>query len=291
MTNLPNQQNRRLTRRTFLGRASASLVGAGAATAAYGGLIEPHRPVVERVSVRIANLPGAFDGFRIVQLSDLHVQPGFGPDSLRPALDLARGETPDLFAITGDYVNDDAPDPDDHAVACAKALSVLDAPHGVFAVFGNHDYPSPPADPALGPWIRAGIRMLSDAAVPIRRGTDTIHVVGLRSFLKRPVDPAETLRLAPADSVRIVLWHEPDRAEECARAGASLQLSGHTHGGQVVLPFYGPPILPSGGRKYPSGLYSVQGMPLYVTRGVGLLNPRIRLNCPPEVTVLTLRRA
>lgn len=116
-----------------------------------------------------------------------------------------------------------------------------------------------------------------------------MYLVGLRSFLQRPVDPAATLARTPVDSVRIVLWHEPDRAIECAAAGASLQLSGHTHGGQVVLPLIGPPVLPSGGRKYPSGLYQVEEMPLYVTRGVGLLNPRIRWNCPPEVTLITLR--
>jgi predicted MPP superfamily phosphohydrolase len=283
--------SRRPSRRQLLRGLGAGIVGLGAGTVAYSAGFEPFHPVVERVDIPIVGLPRAFEGFRIAQLSDLHVQPGFGADALVPALKLAQAETPDLFAITGDYINDDAPDPDDHMHACARALAGLKAPSGVFATFGNHDYPPPPADPSPLPWAAAGIRTLSDEVVPIHRGSDSIYLVGLRSFTKRPVAPAEILRLAPPRATKIVLWHEPDRAEECALGGAALQLSGHTHGGQVVLPWIGPPLLPAGGRKYPSGLFTVAGMPLYVTRGVGLLNPRLRLNCPPEVTLLTLRRA
>ena len=246
--------------------------------------------VLEHVTVPIADLPPAFDGFRIAQLTDLHVQPGFPRERLRPAIELAMAERPDLIALTGDYVYDKAGHLYQYLEEVAATLSVLKAPYGTFAIFGNHDFPEPPADPPDAPWRAAGIRVLNDAVAEIKRGGTSLFLVGLRSFIKRPVDVAATLRLAPPDAVRIVLWHEPDRAHECAEAGASLQLSGHTHGGQVVLPVLGPPVLPPGGRIYPAGLNRVGEMPLYVSRGVGVLPPRLRLNCPPEVTLLTLAR-
>jgi predicted MPP superfamily phosphohydrolase len=289
MQNTPNAAHP-LTRRRLIRRLGASAVGLGVGTGAYSAFVEPYHPVLEQVTIPIRNLPSAFDGFRLVQLSDLHVQPGFSADNLAPAINLARSQRPDLIVLTGDYINDDAPDPVTHMQSCVQALAVLTATAPVYAIFGNHDYPPPPADPSPTPWAAAGIRTLSDEIALIQRGTAILYLVGLRSFVQRPVTPADILRRTPKDATRLVLWHEPDRAAECAAAGAALQLSGHTHGGQVVIPFVGPPRLPAGGQKYPSGLFHVSGMPLYVTRGVGLLSPRVRLNCPPEVTVITLRR-
>ncbi len=115
-------------------------------------------------------------------------------------------------------------------------------------------------------------------------------MVGLRSSIKRPTAPGPVLARLHDEAFRLLLWHEPDRAGESALAGASLQLSGHTHGGQVVVPGVGPLVLPPQGRKYPAGLFRVGGMPLYVTRGIGMLPPRMRICCPPEITLLTLRR-
>lgn len=264
----------------------------GVPSAAYAAAWEPYHPRVERVDIAIKNLPPAFDGFRIVQLSDLHIQPAFPASRLAPALTLVKNEKPDLMVLTGDYVWDQADHPGNYMKACAEACRSLTdwARHGVFAIFGNHDYPEPPDEPPVHFWHDAGIQTLQDAVVPLTQNGDTIYLAGLRSFIARPVSPADVLAQTPDDSVRIVLWHEPDRAEECARLGASLQLSGHTHGGQIRLPFVGPPLLPHGGRLYPMGLYEVAGMPLYVTRGVGMLMPWMRFCCPPEVTVLTLRQ-
>lgn len=267
------------------------LGGAGGTVLAHGAWIAPNQPVLERVTIRLVDLPPAFDGFTIAQLSDLHVQPAFPPARLRPALLLANRVRPDLIVLTGDYVSRHEGNADAFLRACARACGTLRAPHGVVAVFGNHDFPTPPADPDPAPWRRAGITTLCDEVLTLRRGGNAaIYLIGLRSFLMRPVTPADVLAQAPEKSVRIVLWHEPDRAPEAAAAGASLQLSGHTHGGQIALPFVGPPLLPPGGKRYPSGRFEVNKMPLYVSRGVGMLAPRVRINCPPEVTLLTLRR-
>jgi hypothetical protein len=179
--------------------------------------------------------------------------------------------------------------------ACVAAISagLRDvASAGIFAAFGNHDFRYL-GDPPRSLWEQAGITPLLDEIRPLERsrGGARIWIAGLRSFLMRPVEPAPVLSKAPRGAVRVVLWHEPDRAHDAQRAGGALQLSGHTHGGQVRLPGQqGAFVLPPGGKRYPSGRFDVGGMRLYVTRGVGLLTPMVRLNCPPEVTLLTLRR-
>lgn len=291
MTEAEIQSARRTSRRAFLRRAFWGTGALGGGAAAYGFGIAPYRPVLERVEAPIRDLPDAFEGFTIAHLSDLHVQPRFPAACLAPAIALVNRAKPDMIALTGDYINRYAAEQGRYMARCIDAVAPLRARDGVFAVFGNHDFPYPPADPAREPWERAGIVPLLDEAVPVRRGGAALWLVGYRSFLQRPVWPLHLLGQTPGDAVRIVLWHEPDRAAEIASGGAALQLSGHTHGGQVALPGLGPLVLPAGGRRYPRGLYPVGGMLLYVTRGVGLLPPLIRLNCPPEVTLLTLRRA
>ena len=299
----PKQTKAPLTRREWIKRViKRGLLGAGGGTLAYGAFWEPYHPYLTNITVPIKNLPPAFDGLRIAHLSDLHIQPAFPAERLAPALDLVRKAAPDLVVLTGDYVWGEAPDPDTHMKACADRCGQMTgwARYGVYASFGNHDYPEPPGEPPVQFWHEAGIQTLQDTIIPLTQNGQTIYLAGLPSFTMRPVSPAEVLKNAPDGAVKIVLWHEPDRAEECARAGASLQLSGHTHGGQVRLPFIGAPILPPGGRRYPMGLYQVNSsqingnpaetMPLYVTRGVGMLLPWVRFCCPPEVTVVTLAR-
>lgn len=282
-----------LSRRRFLRRllATGSL---GAAGLVYPVLWEPNHPQVERVTVPIVNLPPAFDGMRIAALSDLHVQPLFPASRLDPALRLVEQERPDMICLLGDYVNYQDTGKAAQMQACAQALSQLRAPLGVFASFGNHDFPIPPADPPRLLWQEAGMTPLADDVAEVSRGGERIFVAGLRSALQRPVAPQDTLGRVPWDATKIVLWHEPDSAALCAASGAHLMLSGHTHGGQVRVPGLGL-RLPAGGRLFPSGLFHIGGPPgttlkLYVTRGVGLLPPMVRINCPPEVTLLTLRR-
>lgn len=292
----------RLTRRQWLQRVLRRGVlgtgGAGLTTLLYAGRVEPFHPRLERADLPVPYLPAALDGLRIAHLSDFHVRgTAFAAERLRPAVDLANRERPDLIALTGDYVNNFAGDPATRGpdmTNCARELGRLRGRLGVFAVFGNHDFQAPPRDnPDRAPWLRAGITPLLDETHVLPINGARLVLVGLRSSLVRPVVPEQFFVTVPRgdDTCRLLLWHEPDRADESARAGASLQLSGHTHGGQVVLPGWGPLALPPQGKKYPAGLFRVEGMPLYVTRGVGMLPPRVRFCCPPEVSLLTLRRA
>jgi hypothetical protein len=246
---------------------------------------------VESITVTLPQLPLAFDGLRAVILGDLHVCPSFPAESLTPALALAKAAKPDLLLLVGDYICDREGDYNADMTACVNALEPLarSARRGAFAVFGNHDFPAPPLDPPQELWESAGITPLLDTIASLRSEKAELEIAGLRSAISRPTDPKALLKSSKAPC--ILLWHEPDRASFAADAGASLMLSGHTHGGQLVLPGVGPLRLPDEGKRYPAGLTYVERMPLYTTRGVGVLPPRMRLNCPPEVTVLTLKRA
>jgi predicted MPP superfamily phosphohydrolase len=281
---------RRLSRRRFLRQLGGGAAATVGGTYVYARWLEPFRPVVERVTITLPFLPPTFDGFRIAHLSDLHIQPAFPAKRLEPVLALLEAEKPDLVALTGDYVYDQIGERDRWTAECVSALRGLKAPQGVFTTFGNHDFPDKIGDPRRDVWEKAGIQPLINETTLVEREGETIHLIGLRSMIMRPVNPFEVISPLPQETTRILLWHEPDDAGRAAAAGASLQLSGHTHGGQVVVPGYGPPRLPIGGQRYPAGLFNVAGMPLYVTRGVGVLPPLVRLNCPPEVTLLTLRR-
>lgn len=273
---------------------SGSTLGGGTAALAAYGKYEAHHPVVESVTISLPTLPLAFDGLRAVVLGDLHVCPSFPAANLAPALALAASAKPDLLLLVGDYVCDREGDYSADMAACVRALEPLakSARLGAFAAFGNHDFPPAPFDPSHELWLDAGMTPLLDAGARVRSEKAALWLVGLRSAISRPSLASVVLGAkALQDAPRIVLWHEPDRAALVAQAGAALMLSGHTHGGQLVLPGVGPLRLPQEGKRYPAGLAYVEGMPLYTTRGVGVLPPRIRLNCPPEVTVLTLRRS
>ena len=273
---------------------SGGLLGGGTAALAAYGKYEAHHPVVESVTISLPTLPLAFDGLRAVVLGDLHVCPSFPAANLTPALALAASAKPDLLLLVGDYVCDREGDYSADMTACVRALEPLarSARLGAFAAFGNHDFPPPPRDPSHELWLDAGITPLLDSGARLHAEKAALWLIGLRSAISRPTHPKVILSALKRESTpQILLWHEPDRAALAAQAGAALMLSGHTHGGQLVVPGVGPLRLPVEGKRYPAGLTYVEDMPLYTTRGVGVLPPRLRLNCPPEVTVLTLNRA
>lgn len=285
----PDQARRKLIAR-YLSRGGATVLGG---LWAYSGLWEPNQPRLETITFRLDNLPPTFDGLRIAFLSDLHLQPSFGPERLAPALDLVQRLAPDLILLGGDYCNETLGNREHWLELCADTLRKLSAPLGVFAVFGNHDYPVPPFDPPRRPWVHAGIVPLHDESAPLSRRGDRIFLVGLRSSLSRGNRSQAVMEKLPPKTTRLILQHEPSFTPQNAAYGGSLQLSGHTHGGQIVLPFFGAPRLPAHSNGFRAGLYRPEGdrMPLYVTRGVGVLPPLLRFNCLPEVTLITLRHA
>jgi predicted MPP superfamily phosphohydrolase len=274
-----------LTRRQFL--------GLGVGTAALGGgaylytrFIEPNQVSIERLSLKIPRLDPAFDGFKIVHISDLHIDEWMTEARLARALAPIHSEKPDVIAMTGDFVyrSDKT-----LSFALPEALLRLAAPEGVFAVLGNHDHWIDP-DYVRRLLKQGGVQELRNSVQTIRRGDAHLQMAGVDDIWEEQDDLERVIDRLDETSVCILLAHEPDFADTSAPTGRfDLQLSGHSHGGQVRLPFLGAPVLPEFGKKYPHGLYQIANMYQYTNRGLGMLPPRVRLFCPPEITVITLR--
>lgn len=255
---------------------------------AHGFRNEFAQPMVERLTLRWPDLPADLHGLRIAQLSDMHAAPWVPLSLLRRGAALALAEKPDLIALTGDFITLHSR-PEHFARQAAEALTRLRAPLGVYASLGNHDYwgSAPAVTRALE---RVGIRMLVNASTHLRIGSADLVVTGLDSAREGQPDLRTALDGTPRQAFRVLLAHEPDVADRAAGFGVHLQLSGHSHGGQIEIPGVKPFWLPRLGKKYPRGLYRVHHMWLYTNRGLGGGFPPLRHNCPPEVTLITLER-
>jgi predicted MPP superfamily phosphohydrolase len=285
-----------LTRRKFL--YTGGLATAGAAVVGGVGLAESDRPQVTRINIPLRGLPNEFDGFSIAQLSDFHYEDHFSVVPIRKGVELVNGLHPDLIVLTGDFVT--VPMGAYHRSAayrfaknsgpCAEILGKLQAPAGKFAVLGNHDGSSDPSY-VVHALHDNGIPVLMNRSLPLERGKARIWLAGIDDVLEGRPDLAAALRPIPAGEVTILLAHEPDFADEVAFAPVHLQLAGHSHGGQIWIPGIGAPWLPQLARKYPRGLYQIGKLILYTNLGLGTIRMPVRINCPPEVTLITLRAA
>ncbi len=254
----------------------------------YAKRIEPAWLDVTQVRLKLPRLGKGFDGFRLVQVSDIHMGNWMNVERFQHAMDLALAESPDLLALTGDFVEYEF-NRKDLIVALDNLSQVFNSMGDVprVGVMGNHDLRTSPSD------IRALLKKhdileLTNAVHTIERGGDRLHIAGVDDLREGRPDLPSVLQALPEDGAAILLSHEPDFADESAATGRfDLQISGHSHGGQVVLPFIGPPYLSYGGRKYYSGLYQVGNMLQYTNRGIGMTAFYYRLNCRPEITVYT----
>lgn len=278
------------TRRQFLRGAAA----AGAiALAGDGVLLEPNRPHLVRQEFFLPRWPERLDGFTIALLSDFHYDPYFSVHPLHAAIPIVNGLRPDLIVLTGDFVS--IPVIGDDAKAafaaepCARLLRQMAAPHGLWAVLGNHDVDTDPEHVTRA--LRAeNIQVLANQSQAIERNGARIWLAGVNDVLNGTADLPLTLRRVPAGEAVILLAHEPDFADEASRFSIDLQLSGHSHGGQIRVPLLPPLYLPKLAKKYVWGTYHVGRLTLYTTAGLGTVGVPMRLNCPPEITLLTLRR-
>jgi hypothetical protein len=277
----------RLTRRRLL-KAAGLTVGAGLAGAAYALRVEPSWTQTVHVRLPVPRLPGAWEGARIVHVSDLHCVPT-PLEHLARAMDTVAALKADLVVATGDFITNRLPETRE---AVAGLFDRLAPPLGVFACLGNHDYglarPAPRAtDLGVAAALSAhGVRVLLNEAVPLVRGGQTLWLAGVEDYWCGRMDPAAAMSRVPARSPAIMLCHNPDAADACAAAGAGAILAGHTHGGQVRLPLIGAILLPVERRDRDQGLRQVDGASLYVNRGLGTVL-RVRFLCRPEITVLT----
>lgn len=276
-------------RRRFLKVFGASTLGTGLAAFGgfqYGTRVEPLRLRLERVEIPCLKLPPSMDGFKIVFMSDFHLYPHTRIEQVIEAVDVANSCKPDLVALGGDYVLSTA----EAIFELAPALAKLNARVGVFSILGNHDHWQGDEIVVQG-LTQSGIPVLRNTGLTIDIGRDQFYLAGTDDGWVRRNDLKSALESRPEGLFTLLLMHEPDFADEASSDGrVAIQLSGHSHGGQVRLPLYGSPFLPPYGRKYDMGLYKVGDMQLYTNVGIGVTAP-IRLNCPPEVTEFTLTRA
>jgi predicted MPP superfamily phosphohydrolase len=267
-----------------LAAALGSLAVAGGALTSYAANVEPHWPEVVRVELPLARLPQGLDGLTIAQISDMHAGHFVGPAKIRRYVEMVNALNPDIVAMTGDMFHSGAVS----AWMCAAELSALQAPLGIYAVLGNHERRVPPEVGEL-PFRRAGLTVLANAAQRIQVDDDALWMVGVDDMIMRRGNLRQALQDVPDAACKVLLVHEPDLADSASQYPIDLQLSGHTHGGQIRVPGLGALLLPVMGRKYPMGLYSVNGMWVYTNRGLGMNRPALRFNCRPEITLFTLR--
>jgi hypothetical protein len=248
----------------------------------------PGDVVVTSVEARIPGLPASFDGYRILHLSDLHANEFNPPARLQERLALARGRQADLVVFTGDLADRQA----GRLAGAAEALGQIGAADGALAVLGNHDH-WVGEDRVAAVLTSSRVRVLPNAHIVVRRGPDALYIAGVSDpSYTRSDDLARAFSGIPAEATVVLLSHAPDIVRKPLARRAALVLAGHTHGGQLVLPWIGPIFVPSRvGRRLASGLHQLDGQWVFVNRGLGEVFPPFRLSCPPEIALITLRAA
>jgi predicted MPP superfamily phosphohydrolase len=275
-------------RELILGAAyAAAAVPVGALL--YGSFIEREKFGVSDVSLRIPNLPADFEGFRILQISDVHRSAFLSQRDLRRVVDAARGARPDLIVHTGDFISSRGDPLDD----CMDQLAGLQAGYGTFGCLGNHEIYAEVEDYATSYAARRGITILRSRNHVIQRGASRLNIAGVdyQNFANKKNYIPGAEKLAVPGAVNVLLSHNPDVFPTAARKGFDAMLAGHTHGGQVRVEilradldfarFYTP---------YVSGVYYENGRVCYVTRGVGSIGVPSRLGAPPEISLVRLTR-
>jgi predicted MPP superfamily phosphohydrolase len=267
-----------VTRRDVLKGLAAAGIGVATGAGSYGYLYERHHIEVTRATLDVSGLPPAHAGLRIGFITDIHRSHTGTHELVARAVELVMAERPDLIVLGGDYVtNQDRR----YMTPAAEALAPLSAPHGVFAVLGNHD------DDRDMPAALAAkhVVTLRDARTRITIDGEPLEIAGLRYWTHRVPDITRVLRGASPNL--ILLAHTPKRLIEAGALSVPLMLSGHTHGGQIVLPGLGA----IAAREFPvvAGAARRENTAVFVSRGVGTVYLPVRLNCPPEVAILTLK--
>lgn len=277
------------TRRQFLSRAAAAGV---LVVAADGILLAPNLPRIVRQEFHLQRWPERLNGFTVAVLSDFHYDPYFSIHPLHAAIPMVNRLHPDLIALVGDFVSVPAFGDDKkgalNAEPCARLLRQMTAPHGLWAVMGNHDDGTDPEHVTRALQAQ-NIQVLANQSQPIDQDGAHFWLAGVNDVMSGTADLSKTMRGIPSGEAVILLAHEPDFADEAAEFPIDLQLSGHSHGGQIRLPFLPPLYLPELAKKYIWGTYHIGPLTLHTSAGLGTIGVPMRLNCPPEITLLTLR--
>ncbi|MFZ3071858.1 MAG: metallophosphoesterase [Thermodesulfobacteriota bacterium] len=274
-----------ISRRDFI---KGGLAAGAAALTANAFWFERENLTLEKVAVSVKGLPLEFDGFNICQITDVHHGPFISLEYVESVVKAANELSADAVVLTGDYVTDEA----GYIAPVVKALSGIKSKYGIFAVLGNHDHRTD-ANKVSDELKNKGIRLLRNEGTHIDISGARICMAGVGDLMEDRPDAAKALSGADALTPRILLSHNPDYAGYMPKdMRVDLMISGHTHGGQVRVPFTGyAPYMPSrNGQKFTGGLVDLGHTRVYVSRGVGVVGLPVRVNCPPEITLITLER-
>lgn len=266
--------------------AFATFLALGACLGLDAIVIEPEWIRVTWTRIPIQGLDPALEGTRIALLADMHHGPWTGAGFVRRAALVARAERPDIVALAGDFVHHGAK----YAEPGIAPLALIDPPLGTYAVLGNHDHWEG-ADEVRTALRAHGITLLENSNRIVEKGGTRLALAGLEEIWEGAPDVGAALRGVPPEVPRILIAHNPDAVDILGDEPAvDLVLAGHTHGGQVVLPFLGPLLVPAR-KDRASGLFRTDHTLVYVTAGLGEITPPVRFLCRPEIAMLVLVRA
>lgn len=268
-----------------------ALFGIGSGGYLYSRYIEPHRLDMNYVSIQHEKIPKSFHGCKIVQFSDTHIGFQYDLEQLKKHIATINNENPDIIFFTGDLM--DKPNQYPFKEPLRNMLKQLHAPYGKYAIYGNHDHGGYGTDIYMQIMKDANFSVLRNETISLElMNGEKIYVAGIDDAMLGKPDIPGTLKGIPDNSFSILLSHAPDLADAASAIGADIQLSGHSHGGQVKIPLYGPLVTPPYGRKYIEGKYHVnrrQPLFLYVNRGLGTTRLPFRFLSVPEITIFILQ--
>lgn len=248
-------------------------------------LAEANSFQIDSIKIFLKKLPKGLDGFRIVQLSDIHHSPFTSGEFIRQIVKRANDLKPDMFVLTGDYVSHEA----EYIAPVAKILGKLRSEYGIYACLGNHDHWTN-AGLVTTEFRRNGIKMLINEGFRFSAKNESFWLCGVDDFGEGLSDIRKSLRGSGSDEMKLLLAHNPAIMRRAAYWNIDLVLSGHTHGGQVKLRERRERVLfPNRRRKFSSGLHYRHDTQIYITRGIGTVVVPMRYQCPPEISVLELR--
>lgn len=272
----------KINRRTFL--KFGILGGVGTLIASYPFFIERYLFHVNTYQIPVPHLPTSFNGLRIAHLTDLHYGSLMPRIVIEQIIHSTNSLEPDIIVCTGDYIHER------HASTQIDTvwpyLMKLRAKYGVYSVLGNHDHWGDTARSLS--WLEQSGQNVRHTAVPILKGEERIWIGGAGDYWEDELGIDQAFQHVPAHECKILLAHNPDSADTRYETRVDLMISGHTHGGQVNIPFFGPPILPVQNKSYSSGFIRTGRTNLYISRGLGWAILPVRFNCFPEISVLKL---
>lgn len=276
---------KQISRRDFLKKTGVTLVSLPAFTSFYSFFLERFWIEVSTLRIAFPRLPLAFSGIKIVQISDIHFGYYFSTENLQNLVDRVNRLNPDLICFTGDLIEESV----DQIEECTPILKKLSAPLGKVAILGNHDYRTHQVDKVVEVLEESGFIFLRNSNQFIEKLGSRVYLAGVDDLFAKP-DLETTVAGIPNDQFTILLAHEPDFATFDIKHPIDFQLSGHSHGGQIQLPFYGALYRPDGAKTYYVGLNEVKltNCLLYVNRGIGTTYLPIRFRCRPEITEFIL---